>query len=174
VIEPSAALEAVDLGQMVSSVARSVAAAQVGLDLNSLRTTAALATSQFDLNGESVNLLALGLMPSFFQFAETVIDMKVSISMTEERSQETTTSESSSKSESKTDVDVSLGWFSASVSTETQAQSHPETKDAQPRVRPEAGVHPEGEASRVVPRDSTPSGCDPRLRGGRGWLGSPL
>ncbi len=116
-METAAALEAVELGHMVSSVARSVAEAQMGLDLNALRSTAALAGVQVELNGESVSLLALGLMPSFYQFAETVIDIKVSISMTEEQSKETKTSKSSSKTESKTEVDVSIGWFSASVST---------------------------------------------------------
>ncbi|MCA9708783.1 MAG: hypothetical protein KDK70_23255 [Myxococcales bacterium] len=129
-IDATAALEAVELGHMVRSVAQSVAQAQLGLDLNSLRTTMALARSQVELDGEPVNLLELGLLPSFYQLAETVIAVKLSISMSEEQSQETKKSESSSKTESKTDVSVSLGWFSASVSKTTTTTTTTTSVDA--------------------------------------------
>lgn len=128
--DAAAALEAVDLGRMVGAVGRGVAQAQLELDLNSLNTTALLAQTQVELDGEQLSLLELGLTPSFYQLTDTVIAVKISITMTEERSEETVKRESSAKTESKTDVSVSIGWFSVSVSATTTTTTTTTSVDA--------------------------------------------
>lgn len=86
------ALLDVPLGDMIMSMGQAIAAAQLALDMNSLRT-AQLMTGEFEdaegnkhsslvkFDDEKLSLLELGFTPTFYQFVETSIEVKISISM---------------------------------------------------------------------------------------------
>src|SRR5688572_25348579 len=84
------ALLDVPIGDMIVSLGQSIASAQLALDMNSLRT-AQFMTGEFQdadgtthkslikFDGEELSLLELGFTPTFYQFVETSIEIKISI-----------------------------------------------------------------------------------------------
>lgn len=108
-------LEDVDLGAMVQSIGRELVHAQSALDLASVRVAEAMAETPITFDGESISMLELGFTPTFYQFVETTLEIKISISMAEEKSEETATNETTTKSNETTSIDI--GWFSVSSST---------------------------------------------------------
>lgn len=118
-------LLAVPFPEMVERLATSIASAQLELDLKSVQIAQLMAGQDLEIDGpdgekreikaqlvkfgddENLSLLELGFMPSFYQFVDTIIEVKMSISMTSE-----TTSKRSS-----TTAKASAGWGSVSVST---------------------------------------------------------
>ena len=123
-------LESVELSQMVRSVAMGIADAQMSLDLQALRAFETFANTELAIAGEKANLLELGLAPNFYQLAETTLQMKVSISMTEEQVEEKKTHDEKSKSEAKAELSVSVGWFSASATATTTTTTTTSSVDA--------------------------------------------
>src|SRR5258706_9300334 len=89
------ALLDVPIGDMIVSLGQAIAAAQLSLDMNSLRT-AQIMTGQFidaqgekyetkvNFDGQEYSLMELGFTPTFYQFTETAIEIKISISMSTE------------------------------------------------------------------------------------------
>ncbi len=94
----------VPLPDMVTKLALGIAAAQQALDQNSVETAKALSETEVDLqlaitqvideNGDvqyhthdpvAVSLLQIGLMPTFYQFAEATIEVSMDISTTTSR-----------------------------------------------------------------------------------------
>jgi hypothetical protein len=111
--------------EMVKAMAMGIAEAQLALDMTSLRIAKLMSgadepgTKDEDkgknlvmFQGEKYSLLELGFTPSFYQFVDTIIEIKMSISMSEERTE----------ARSKVDVDsevgfkAGLGFFSVSGS----------------------------------------------------------
>ncbi len=75
-------LLSVPFPKMVFDLARAIAKGQTALDRASLGTLRVLANTEFDYIPEitEVTLLQAGLTPSFYQFTESVIEVKMSIS----------------------------------------------------------------------------------------------
>lgn len=86
------ALLDVPIGDMIMSMGQAISAAQLALDMNSLRV-AQFMTGEFEdadgtkqsslitFDGEKLSLMELGFTPTFYQFVETSIEIKISISM---------------------------------------------------------------------------------------------
>ncbi len=83
----------VNIGQMVASIGVAIAEAQQAIDMSSLRIAEMFTgeytdeegkrrSSLISFDGENLSLLELGFTPTFYQFAETTIEIKVSMSMT--------------------------------------------------------------------------------------------
>lgn len=90
------AMGEVPLDRMIANMATAVPRAQLELDLVSLETallmgggyedaSGATIDSRVDFGGEQVSLLELGFSPTFYQFTETVLEVRVSMTMTHER-----------------------------------------------------------------------------------------
>lgn len=86
------ALSDVNIGTMVSSLGQAIATAQQTLDMNSLRVAQMLTGEYQDekgqtrsslvaFDGEKLSLMELGFTPTFYQFVETTIEVKISITM---------------------------------------------------------------------------------------------
>ena len=110
-------LESVEIGDLVHSLVDGIARAQFAMDMNSIRTAELMAQSTVDFDGEQISVLELGLTPVFYQFVDTVLEVKISVTTTQETSKEKKTSKSTEKT--KSDTEVSLGWFSVSATTTT-------------------------------------------------------
>lgn len=127
-------LLAVPFPEMVRNLGVGIAEAQFQLDLVSLRIARMMAGYEIpdeddaappsgdekkylvEFNdGSKYSLLELGFTPTFYQFVDTVIELKMSISMT----QTTETSHSSTRVSAK----GSLGFFSASASVSSVSAS---------------------------------------------------
>ncbi len=107
----------VPFGEMVSSLGMAIAQAQCALDQNSIEilkmmgeadtVTLPMVGSMEYSDGKlkvedkdfSTSMIGAGFQPTFYQFAETVIEVKMAISMSQESSSEThsTTTETSKK-----------------------------------------------------------------------------
>ena len=119
------ALLNVPVGDMIASLGSAIASAQFALDMNSLRTAQVMSGKYPGPNGqmldvlvpfgdEELSLLELGFTPSFYQFTETTIEIKLSISMS-------TVEQSSGFSlDVHTDAELGgrLGFLSASVTAQ--------------------------------------------------------
>src|SRR5437870_4668057 len=97
-------LSEIPFGEMLVSMGRGVAEAQFELDkMSSLVALAMSGKYQVEINeagtlglverdncvlfaGEALSLLELGFTPTFYQFVDTILEIKVSVSMTEEQS----------------------------------------------------------------------------------------
>ena len=95
----------VPFGEMIKEMALAIAEGQTALDLNSISVATAMADATVDagtvvvaieetvnedgdviatnavMNPNEMSLLALGLQPTFYQFAESIIDVKMDITM---------------------------------------------------------------------------------------------
>ena len=108
------------LPQIIERLGLSIAQAQAALDNNSVKVAQAMAETPVELGGQTYNLLTLGFTPSFYQFVDTVIELKLSISINSERS--STHKRSQVKSSAK---GVGLPFFAAgSVSASSVSASY--------------------------------------------------
>jgi hypothetical protein len=102
-------LLAVPFPEMITKMALAIAEGQLALDMNSMEVAKALATTTLDadtvvvameetvnadgqvisstpvFNSQPLSLLAFGLNPTFYQFAESIIEVKMDITMRSER-----------------------------------------------------------------------------------------
>lgn len=97
------------LPQIIERLGIAVADAQHALDENSVKTAAAMATSNVEIGGDSYNLLALGFSPAFYAFTEATVEAKLSFSMTE-------TTSFGVDAEAKVGVNAGIVMVAASVS----------------------------------------------------------
>ncbi len=106
----------VPFGDMVRSLAMAIAEAQFELDRTGVRMTQMMAGEDFpsgevdedgddimtpgvtvDFGGEQLSMLQLGFTPTFYQFVDTIIEVKISINMsTEVSTSRTSTTKSAS------------------------------------------------------------------------------
>lgn len=107
----------VPVHRLIQSTATGIARAQYELDLTSIRIAQLMAgideASRVPFGKKSYSLLELGFTPTFYQFVDTVIEIKVSISTTSSSESSVTSQDSSSK---KTDRDGTVETRSSSVS----------------------------------------------------------
>lgn len=89
------------LPEMIEKLGKGIAEAQYAMDRNSVKIAQLMAGFREDENGDliqdeaalikleqgkpGVSLISLGFAPTFYQFAETHLEMKMSFSMTESR-----------------------------------------------------------------------------------------
>lgn len=135
-------LEETPLGDLVGTAAYSILSTQHALDMLSLRaaelmtgkyhaaTVDALGREKIEereayvhFDGERLSLLELGFTPTFYQFVETKIEVKISFSMSREQAKESTVSQSSSNSQSRTDRHGFLGLGGSTTTTTARATS---------------------------------------------------
>jgi hypothetical protein len=124
----------VPFGDMVESLGMAIAEAQHALDMNSVMMAQIMSGSSYfdtddegkevirpgvkvNFGGRSLSLLELGFTPTFYQFVDTIIEVKISISMHSEDSR-------SSKS-SRVDVSAKakMGWGKVSTKVSTTSVS---------------------------------------------------
>jgi hypothetical protein len=112
--------------EMVEQLGMSIAKAQFSLDMNSVKIAQIMSGSDWidtgpdgkpvhqagmkvNFGGRQLSLLELGFTPTFYQFVDTIIEVKISVSMTS----------STEEKHSNTDVDMSTkvkaGWGSVSA-----------------------------------------------------------
>lgn len=112
--------------EMVEQLGMSIAKAQFSLDMNSVKIAQIMSGSDWidtgpdgkpvhqagmkvNFGGRQLSLLELGFTPTFYQFVDTIIEVKISVSMTS----------STEEKHSNTDVDMSskvkAGWGSVSA-----------------------------------------------------------
>lgn len=76
------ALEQAPLGVMVENLGLAIAEAQTALDRSAIELAVHMADPELgiDIGGQRRSLLSLGFAPTFYQFTEATIDIKVSFS----------------------------------------------------------------------------------------------
>ncbi len=107
----------VPVHRLIQSTATGIAKAQYELDLTSIRIAQLMAgvdeATRVPFGKKSYSLLELGFTPTFYQFVDTVIEIKVSISTSTSTSSSRNRRDASSK---KTDSDGTVEATSSSVS----------------------------------------------------------
>lgn len=112
--------------EMVKAMAVGIAEAQLALDMTSLRIAKLMSGADepgteddedkgknlVTFHNEKYSLLELGFTPSFYQFVDTIIEIKMSISMSEEQTQ----AKSSFNMDSEASFKAGLGFMSVSGS----------------------------------------------------------
>jgi hypothetical protein len=111
--------------EMVKAMATGIAEAQLALDMTSLRIAKLMSGADepntktedkgrnlVKFHNKDYSLLELGFTPTFYQFVDTIIEIKMSISMSEEQAQ----ARSSTSVDSEVGFKAGLGFFSASGS----------------------------------------------------------
>lgn len=105
----------VRIDRLITSIGSGIARAQFDLDMTSLRIAELMSGTRDDsliqFGGKQYSLLQLGFTPTFYQFVETLIEVKVSIS-TSQSSSSSRTSRSSEK-----EVDEGGGSVTTSASS---------------------------------------------------------
>lgn len=80
-------LTSVRIDQLIMSIGSGIARAQLDLDMTSLRIAELMSGTQkgskVSFGSKEYSLLQLGFTPTFYQFVETIIEVKVSISVTQ-------------------------------------------------------------------------------------------
>jgi hypothetical protein len=124
----------VPFGEMVESLGMAIAEAQHALDMNSVMMAQIMSgSSYFDTDekgnevvrpgfkvsfgGRSLSLLELGFTPTFYQFVDTIIEVKISISMHSEDSRSTKSSDLNVSASGK------FGWGKASTKVHSASVS---------------------------------------------------
>ena len=105
-------MRALPIGDMVSNIAVGVATAQAQLDSSSIKLLQAYAEPQVKMWGnsdETVSMLALGLVPSFFTFNRVNIKIVMELSFHEEQSNQGSLSLSGDKSTETPPADQPAG-----------------------------------------------------------------
>jgi hypothetical protein len=111
--------------EMVKAMATGIAEAQLALDMTSLRIAKLMSGADepdtppeakgknlVTFHNRQYSLLELGFTPTFYQFVDTIIEIKLSISMSEDQAQ----ARSSTSVDSEVGFKAGLGFFSASGS----------------------------------------------------------
>ncbi len=124
----------VPFGEMVQSLGMAIAEAQHALDMNSVQMAQMMSGSRYidtdeegkevvregvkiNFGGRSLSLLELGFTPTFYQFVDTIIEVKISISMSSEDSRSTKTNETNVSASAK------MGWGRASTKVHSTSVS---------------------------------------------------
>lgn len=114
-----AEIATVPVDQLIESVATGIANAQYQLDLTSLKIAQRMSgldkESRVSLGSKTYSLLELGFTPTFYQFIETVIEVKVSIS--------TSTTDTSSTKDTTTSSSKDKTWGITSSTVTANASS---------------------------------------------------
>ncbi len=117
-------LSELPLGDLVMSMGEAIALAQLKLDETSLKIAHTMSgideEDRIVFGGRAYSLLELGFTPSFYQFTETTLEVKMTLSMSLE--QETTESKHVEKPITKTETEKKKksGWGSKSYETKTK------------------------------------------------------
>jgi hypothetical protein len=124
--------------EMLKSMGLAIAQAQFELDNTSLRLARMMAGEEYEVpnttdptkpiktkalvkfGGEELSLMELGFTPTFYQFVDTIIEVKVSISM----SQEVQTGFSSTTVAAETEGGFALFYAKATVKVSTVSASY--------------------------------------------------
>lgn len=92
----------VPIDQLIMSIGTGIATAQLELDKTSMRIAEFMSGTRdgtkVQFGNKQYSLIALGFTPTFYQFVETLIEVKVSISTTQSDTSSSTKSESSKES----------------------------------------------------------------------------
>lgn len=124
----------VPFGDMVESLGMAIAEAQHALDMNSVMMAQVMSGSSYidtdeqgnevvrpgfkvNFGGRALSLLELGFTPTFYQFVDTIIEVKISISMHSEDSRTTKSSQTNVSASAK------VGWGKASTKVSTTSVS---------------------------------------------------
>jgi hypothetical protein len=89
----------VPMGEMIRDMAFAIAEAQVELDEASIHTATFMSDAQVAFGGDDLSMIELGFTPTFYQFVDTVIEVKIAIKMTREREHTRSTSQETESNE---------------------------------------------------------------------------
>lgn len=118
--EVSRELETVPFDKMLESMAKGIAKAQNALDMNSMAIALRFSGANekdkvpFGNSDKKLSMMELGFKPTFYQFVDTIIEIKVVVKMTRGN----TSTNSSMKAEGDLDI------FSTSASVSTVSSSY--------------------------------------------------
>ncbi len=127
----------VPVDDLIESVAMGIANAQYRLDLNGIRIAQLMSgldkSKRVSLGTKTYSLLELGFTPTFYQFVDTVIEVKVSISVTQSQqsstqSSDNTTTEVASRKKMTTNVSSVTASYSSKYQYSGEASSLVRTK----------------------------------------------
>jgi hypothetical protein len=129
-------LLAVPFADMVTSIGTAIAKAQLALDSTSFRIAQMMSGGEWDtgqvnkdgepiigaprlvrFGGQELSLLELGFTPTFYQFVDTIIEVKIAIHITSESESNT------SRTDVNVHADASLGWFSGEANLHASSVS---------------------------------------------------
>jgi hypothetical protein len=79
----------VPMGDMIRDMAFAIAEAQVKLDEASIHTAAFMGRNEIAFDNSTLSMIELGFTPTFYQFVDTVIEVKIAIKITREEIEET-------------------------------------------------------------------------------------
>ena len=156
--DPRRVFEAIRLGTMMGSLATELMRAQLSVDRLAVRMAEGLSRSEIDFEGEKVSLLGLGLSPTFYQYVETTLDMKLSFSFSSDTSDESTRRTTDSRAKAGAEG-VSLGLGPIALgSTTTTVKTQVESVDARLASRFQYKPHASsGLSTRLVPVPAPPA-----------------
>lgn len=116
-------LASVPFDEMIIAMGTAIAEAQFELDRLSARNLIMMSgldkNDKVDFNGQQLSLLELGFVPTFYQFVDTLIEVKMVVKMSQTRESSRATSQSSSK----VTLRRKSGWFSSSSKTSISAST---------------------------------------------------
>ena len=74
------------LPQLIEQLGVSIANAQAALDKNSIQLANAMSADQVTVGNKKYSLIALGFAPTFYQFTEATVEVKLEFSLSESES----------------------------------------------------------------------------------------
>ncbi|WP_299216813.1 hypothetical protein [uncultured Dokdonia sp.] len=74
------------LPQLIEQLGVSIANAQAALDTNSIRLANAMSANKVAVGDQEYSLIALGFAPTFYQFTEATVEVKLEFSLSESES----------------------------------------------------------------------------------------
>ena len=130
------ALTSVRIDQMILSLAKGIAWGQFELDKVGVEVLKMMGVpGTVNVGQNQISMLDAGFTPSFYQFVDTILEIKMEVNIREEKSQSTKTSESSSSktsfsAKSSFEANFLLGKASGSVAFST-SQAYSRSVDTQ-------------------------------------------
>jgi len=110
------AIASVRIDQMIVNMARGIAEGQFMLDQQAIKNLKIMGVPDMvSIGNEKLSMLEAGFVPSFYQFVDTILELKIEVKIREEKKSSTATKESKSGSVTA-NASAKWGWGSASVS----------------------------------------------------------
>lgn len=110
------ALASVRIDQMIVNMAKGIAEGQFMLDQQAIKNLKLMGVPDMvSIGKEKISMLEAGFVPSFYQFVDTILELKMEVKIREEKKSSSATKETKSGSVTA-NASAKWGWGSASVS----------------------------------------------------------
>lgn len=113
------ALASVRIDEMIVNLARGIAQGQHLLDKESIEVTKLMGMpGTVTVGGESYSMIGAGFVPTFYQFVDTILELKMEVKV---RAEESRVKRKKATTAFKADVEAKAGWGWASVKVKASA-----------------------------------------------------